>query len=101
MLTAKKNEESLARFSKEELKHFSELLTLRTENSDKFRKQFKDLAENQSRFLDYKDIIESEKKKNPPVLNGFYLAKSENELVEIPVKLSSKNKSDRRRCHLL
>lgn len=90
---------SLEKFSEEEQALFSELLNLRKVNNIEFRKRFKDLNEDQGRFLDYKEIIESRTKKPTPVLNGFYVSKSETHK-QSPIKTSNGSKNQRRRCCL-
>jgi len=93
-------------FSDEEENQFSELLALRKADSAHFRRAFAALGEQQSRFLEYKEMKDSQaekhaaSKKEVPMLNGFYLSQQQGELKVQPNVVKARD-TKRRRCTLL
>ncbi len=68
-------------FTDEEKKLFSELLMLRKSDNAHFRRAFKELGEEQVRFLEYKETLDIKAQNSAtlsgePVLNGFRLSQA-------------------------
>ncbi len=87
-------------FTDEEKKLFSEILALRNSDQAHFRRAFKELQEEQVRFLEYKEMMDLEVEnrkqlRGEPVLNGFRLSQAS------PPPTSDITVKSKRRCNIL
>lgn len=87
------NQDISTAFSEEEKIQFSQLLTLRKSDNAHFRREFKALGEQQSRFMEYLALNE----RRGPILNGFRLSEQQN----APIAPAATTKDKKRRCTLL